>query len=139
MQTCQDATSETTNLLSRRVFNHKAFVLISSNLTHIYMKYVDNTQQLFVSIIYLKKFVLAVVVALPSYMFFEQCRRDVKRKSNKMIPQKRKLCKMSHAQAAQYLSSIAELRLIEIYHIYTRMDAIISVKYWIVSLPKALL
>ena len=28
----------------------------------------DNTQQLFVSIIYLKKFVLAVVVALPSYM-----------------------------------------------------------------------
>ena len=28
----------------------------------------DNTQQLFVSIIYLKKFILAVVVALPSYM-----------------------------------------------------------------------
>jgi hypothetical protein len=29
---------------------------------------VDNTQQLFFAIIYLKKFVLAVVVALPSYM-----------------------------------------------------------------------
>ena len=32
------------------------------------MHAVDNTQQLFLVIIYLKKFVLAVVVALPSYM-----------------------------------------------------------------------
>jgi hypothetical protein len=32
------------------------------------MHAVDNTQQLFLAIIYLKKFVLAVVVALPSYM-----------------------------------------------------------------------
>jgi hypothetical protein len=33
-----------------------------------YMHAVDNTQQLFFAIIYLKKFVLAVVVALPLYM-----------------------------------------------------------------------
>ena len=32
------------------------------------MHAVDNTQQLFLAIIYLKKFVLVVVVALPSYM-----------------------------------------------------------------------
>jgi hypothetical protein len=32
------------------------------------MYIVDNTQQIFFAIIYLKKFVLAVVVALPSYM-----------------------------------------------------------------------
>jgi hypothetical protein len=70
-QTCQDATSETTNLLSRSVFNQKAFVLISSDwiqFIYTYMHAVNNTQQLFLVIIYLKKFVLAVVVALPSYM-----------------------------------------------------------------------
>jgi hypothetical protein len=53
----------------RSVFNHKTFVLVSSNWTQfIYTCWVDNTQQLFFAIIYLKKFVLAVVVALPSYM-----------------------------------------------------------------------
>jgi hypothetical protein len=53
----------------RSVFNHKTFVLVSSNWTQfIYTCWVDNTQQLFFATIYLKKFVLAVVVALPSYM-----------------------------------------------------------------------
>jgi hypothetical protein len=53
----------------RSMFNHKTFVLVSSNWTpFIYTCWVDNTQQLFFAIIYLKKFVLAVVVALPSYM-----------------------------------------------------------------------
>jgi hypothetical protein len=69
-------TSETTNLLSRSVFNHKPFVLIfSSNWTE---HAVDNTQQLFFAIIYLKKFVLAVVVALPSYMLsYSSCHANV--------------------------------------------------------------
>jgi hypothetical protein len=56
----------------RSVFNHKSdktFVLVSSNWTQfINTCWVDNRQQLFFAIIYLKKFVLAVVVALPSYM-----------------------------------------------------------------------
>jgi hypothetical protein len=43
------------------------FNLFKLNSIHIYMHAVDNTQQLFLAIIYLKKFVLAVVVALPSY------------------------------------------------------------------------
>jgi hypothetical protein len=52
----------------RSVFiNRKTFVLVSSNWTQfIYTCWVDNTQQLFFAIIYLKMFVLAVVVALPS-------------------------------------------------------------------------
>ena len=41
-QTCQDATSETINLLSRSVFNHKSlcFNLFKLNSIHIYMQWI---------------------------------------------------------------------------------------------------
>jgi hypothetical protein len=50
---------------------HKAFVLLYLQTElNSYIHAVDNTQQLFCRNNYLKKFVLAVVVALPSYMLY---------------------------------------------------------------------
>ena len=46
------------------------------------MHAVDNTQQLFLAIIYLKKFVLAAVVAFPSYMLKVPNNENIRRKTN---------------------------------------------------------